>query len=50
MCASARPPGKKNILLNAKDDSHLVVLALGESREVTEFPCEFDRFRCVGSG
>ena len=27
-----------------------MILALGESREVTEFLCEFGRYRCVGSG
>ena len=50
LCASACPPGKKKTLLDAKDSFHSVVLALGESREVTEFLCKFGRYRCVGSG
>ena len=50
MCASACPPGKKITLLDAKDGYHSVVLALGESREVTEFLCEFGHYSCVGSG
>ena len=50
MCASACPPKKKKTLLDAKDGYHSVILALGESREVTEFLCEFGRYRCVGSG
>ena len=50
MCASACPPGKKKTLLDAKDGYHSVILALGESLELTEFLCEFDRYRCVGSG
>ena len=50
MCASACPPNKKKTLLDAKDGYHSVVLALGESREVTEFLCKFGRYRCVGSG
>ena len=50
MCASACTPGKNKTRLNAKDSYHLVVLALGESRKVTEFLCEFGRYRCVGSG
>ena len=50
MFASACPPGKKKTLLNANGGYHSVVLALGEGREVTEFLCEFDRFRCLGSG
>ena len=41
MCASACPPGKKKTLLDAKDGYHSVILALEESREVTEFLCEF---------
>ena len=49
-CASACPPGKKKTLLDAKDGYHSVVLAKGESGEVTEFLCEFGRYRCVGSG
>ena len=50
MCASVCPPGKKKTLLDTKDGYHSVILALGESREVTEFLCEFGRYRCVGSG
>ena len=50
MCASACPPKKKKTLLDAKDGYHSVVLALGESQEVTGFLCEFGRYRCVGSG
>ena len=50
MYASACPPGKKKTLLEAKDRYHSVVLALGESQEVTEFLCEFGRYQCVGSG
>ena len=49
MCASACPPGKKKTLLDAKDGYHSVILALGESREVTEFLCEFGRYTCFGS-
>ena len=40
---------EKKTLLDAKDRYHSVVLALGESQEVTEFLCEFSRYRCVGS-
>ena len=47
-CASACPPGKKKALLDAKDGYHSVVLALGESREVTEFLCEFGRYSLGG--
>ena len=50
MYASACPPKKKTTLLDAKDGYHSVTLALGESREVTEFLCEYGRYRCVGSG
>ena len=50
MCASACPPAKKKTLLVAKDWYHSVALALGESREVTEFLCEFGYYRCVKSG
>ena len=50
MCASAYPPRKKMTLLDAKDRYHSVVLAIRESQEVTEFLCEFGRYRCVGSG
>ena len=31
MCASAYPPKKKKIILEAKDGYHSVILALGES-------------------
>ena len=48
--ASACPPGKKKTIMDAKDRYHSVVLAEGESLEVTEFLCEFGRYRCVGSG
>ena len=37
-------------LNEAKDGYHSVVLALGESCEVTEFLCEFGRYCCIGSG
>ena len=50
MCASACPPKKLKTILDAKDGYHSVVLEIGESREVTEFLCEFGRYRCVGSG
>ena len=40
MCASACPPKKKKTLFDAKDGYHSVVLAVGESREVTEFMCD----------
>jgi len=50
MCASACPPGKKKSILDAKDGYHSVVLEKGESREVTEFLCEFGKYRCIGSG
>ena len=50
MCASACPPKKQKTILDAKDGYHSVVLEMGESREVTEFLCEFGRYRCVGSG
>ena len=49
-CAQACPPGKKKTIMDAKDVYHSTVLAEGESREVTEFLCEFGRYRCVGSG
>ena len=49
-CLSAYPPGKKKTLLDAKDIYHLVVLAKGESQEVTKFLCEFSRCRRVRSG
>ena len=49
-CPSAYASGKKNTLLDAKDVYHLVVLAKGESREVTKFLCEFSRYSGVGSG
>ena len=48
-CASACSPGKKKTILDTKDGYHSVVLALGESREVTKFLCEFGCYRCVGS-
>ena len=48
-CASACPPGKKKTLLDTRDRYHSVVLAEGESQEVTEFLCEFGHYRCVGS-
>ena len=41
---------RKKTLLDAKHGYHSVVLKKGESREVTEFLCEFGRYRCVGSG
>ena len=47
MCASKCPPKKKKTLLDAKDGYTSVVLALGENREVTEFLCEFGRYRCA---
>ena len=47
--ASACPPGKQKTLLDAKDGYHSVFLA-GADRAVTEFLCEFVRYRCVGSG
>ena len=50
MCVSACPTEKKKILLDAKDGYQSVILALGESQEVTEFLCEFGRYRCGGSG
>ena len=50
MCSSACPPGKKKTLVDANDGYHSVILALGESKEVTEFLCEFGHYRCVGSG
>ena len=50
MCASACPPRKMKLILDAKDGYHSVVLKSGESREVTEFLCEFGRYWCVGSG
>ena len=50
MCASACPPKKRKTLLDAKDGYHSVVLALGESCEVTEYLCEFGRYRCISSG
>ena len=49
-CAQTCPPRKKKTLLDAKDGYHSVVLKKGLSREVTEFLCEFGRYRCVGSG
>ena len=49
-CASACPPGKKKTIMDAKDGYHSVVLAEGESREVTELLFEFGRYRCVESG
>ena len=36
--------------MDAKDGYHSVVLAEGESREVTELLFEFGRYRCVESG
>ena len=36
--------------MDAKDGYHSTVLAEDESREVTEFLCEFVRYICVGSG
>ena len=50
MCASDCPAGKKKSILDAKDGDHSVVLEKGESRAVTEFLCEFGRYRCIGSG
>ena len=50
MCASDCPAGKKKSILDAKDGYHSVVLEKGESRAVTEFLCEFGRYRCIGSG
>ena len=50
MCASACPPRKKKYLLDTKDGYHSVPLEKGESQEVTEFLCEFGRYRCVSSG
>ena len=50
MCASAVPKNKNKSILDAKDGYHSVELEEGESREVTEFLCEFGRYRCVGSG
>ena len=50
MCASACPPKKLNTILDVKDVYHSVVLEKGESREVTEFFCEFGRYWCIGSG
>ena len=50
MCASAFPPKKKKTILDAKDGYQSVILTLGESREVTEFLCEFGRYHCVGLG
>ena len=50
MCASDCPPGKKKSILDAKDGYHSVVLEKEESRAVTEFLCEFGRYRCIGSG
>ena len=47
MCASACPPKKKITLMDATDSG---ILALGESREVTKFLCEFGRYRCFESG
>ena len=44
MCASECPPKKKKTLLDAMDGYHSVVLALGESCEVTKFLCEFGRY------
>ena len=41
---------RKKTILDANDGYHAVVLEMGESREVTEFLCEFGRYRCVGSG
>ena len=41
---------RKKPLLDAEDGYHSVILAEGESREVTKFLCEFGRYRCVGSG
>ena len=50
MCASACPPRKKISILDAKDGYHSVPLKKGESQAVTEFLCEFGRYRCIGSG
>ena len=50
MCASDCPPKKMKLILDAKDRYHCGVLEMGESREVTEFLCEFGRYWCVGSG
>ena len=50
MCASACPPRKKKSILDAKDGYHSVPLKKGESQAVTEFLCEFGRYRCIGSG
>jgi hypothetical protein len=50
MCASDCRLGKKKSILDAKDGYHSVVLEKGESRAVTEFLCEFGRYRCIGSG
>ena len=36
--------------MEAKDRYHSVILSEGESREVTEFLCEFGCYRCVESG
>ena len=50
MCASASPPKKVKTILDVKDGYHSVVLEMGESREVTEFLCEFGCYRCIGYG
>ena len=50
MCASVCSPHKKKSILDAKDGYHSVPLKKAESQVVTEFLCEFGRYRCVGSG
>ena len=50
MCASACPPSKKKSILDAKDGYHSVPIKKGESQVVTEYLCEFGRYRCVSSG
>ena len=47
LCASACPTNKNKSILDAKDGYHSVELEEGESRVVTEFLCEFGRYRCV---